>query len=516
MAVRLLAVSIALLALVGSVVAARPGPRDESPSQAAATATPTVTPTAAPLTAVPTATPDPSPTPVVVDTAAPTPAPTAAPSVSTPPAAPQPRLVRRLDRVFQTAGAGGSIGAVVVDQNGAVLYARRADTPLLPASTQKLVVAAAALARLGEAFRYTTTVTATAGPDAAGVIDGDIVLVGGGDPTLGSPEFGVIEPQRPRARLERLANRIAASGVRRITGRVLGDPRIFADEPVAPGWLTRYFTYLDTTRVSGLTVNAGRRVRKSGGVLRATLARDPAREAAVTLRRLLRERGVKVPGDALVTWTPPAAAVELARVRSEPLLSLLRYTVQHSDNHLADGIWRTVGAADGDPTWSGSTAAAGKALAPLQLEWSDIVTADGSGLSRANRARAAFLAQLHARMWRSSVSQQWQTLLAVAGRSGTLRYRLRDTVAAGRLLGKTGSLRDVRALVGTVIGPQGQLQHLAVLANDLSSHSTGRALDLIDDVARVVAEELYQCRRQRPPGRTAKGKPHKVRLVCAG
>ena len=404
------------------------------------------------------------------------------------------------------------------DVHGRVVFGHQASTPVLPASTQKLAVAGAALARFGPGHRFTTTVTTTAAPNARGVLKGDVIIVGGGDPALAQPDFAAVEPDRPRTPLERLAIAIKRSGIRRIHGRILADPSFFASEPRAAGWPPRYFESLDATRITGLTVDAGRRIFRRGGLLQADAAADPARQCATVLIRLLRERGVKVVGKAGVVRGGTSAGRVLGRVNSPPLGVMLRYMVQRSDNHLADMVFRSLGASTGDSTWVGAAAATAQFLAPLRLDWTGIVLADGSGLSRANRVTPAFLAQLQGHLWSSNLQQQWVQLLAVTGRSGTLSGRLVGTVAEGRVFGKTGSLRDVSALVGTVAGTKGRLLHFAIVGNQLESSSPTRAV--ADSTVLAMAEEIQDCRRvQRPPRVRGKGKQRVVkrfppRLVC--
>ena len=466
----------------------------------------------------PAATLTPLPTPGV-------PAPTAAdPSPAPPPlASPEPvtaaptgpaedRLAQRLARVVAKAKVGNNLGVTVLDTQGRLLFGHRATEPVLPASTQKLSVAAAALARFGPQHRYTTRVTTTAGPGRAGILRGDVVIVGGGDPALAQPLFAAIEPDRPRTRLERLVTQLKRTGVRRVVGRIVADPSVLAADPIPAGWPARYFDSLDATRITGLTVDAGRTIFRKRGALQARASADPAEQTARVFRRLLRQRGIKVKAGIDVAADKTNQPVTLATVSSPPLGRILRYTVQRSDNHFADTVFRTLGAAAGDSTWIGSAQATADALAPLRLDWTDVVLADGSGLSRSNRVSTTFLAQLHSHMWASNLHEQWVDLLAVSGRSGTLRSRLAGTVGAGRLFGKTGSLRDVVSLVGTIVGTRGRLAHLAVVGNDLSSTSHMRTVT--DRAALAIAEELQDCRRVRPPPKKKGGKRRPVRLVC--
>ena len=453
------------------------------------------------------ASPAPSPSPT-----APAPSPQPANPVQAAPAGPvEQRVAQRLNRVFAGAGVGPNVAVSVLDAQGRLVFGQRSSAPVLPASTQKLAVAAGALARLGPQHRYMTTVTASAQPNARGVLRGNLTLVGGGDPALAQPVFQAIEPDRPRTPLEQLVRSVKRAGIRKVTGPIVGDSSYLAADPVAAGWPARYFDELDATRITGLTVDAGRRVYTANGGLQADAAEDPAGQAARVFRSLLADRGIKVAGGVRVAHTKTADPVAVGRVTSPPLGVILRYMVQRSDNHFADTVFRTLGAATGDSTWIGAAQATAESLQPLRLDWTDIVLADGSGLSRANRVNATFLAQLHGHMWSSNLHEQWVGLLAVSANSGTLRSRLTGTVGAGRLYGKTGSLRDVVSLVGTVVGTDGRIMHLAVIGNDLESTTQMRTVT--DGATLVIAEELQDCRRVRPPPKK-NGKQRPLRLVC--
>lgn len=469
--------------------------------------TPPKTPRAVASAAPEIASPAPSPSPK-----APAPTPPAANPVQAAPAGPiEQRVAVRLNRVFARAGVGPNVAVSVLDGQGRMVFGQRPSAPVLPASTQKLAVAAAALARLGPQHRYTTTVTASAQPNARGVLRGNLTLVGGGDPALAQPVFRAIEPDRPRTPMEQLVRSVKRAGIRRITGRIVGDSSFLAPDPVAAGWPGRYFDQLDATRITGLTVDAGRRVYTANGGLQADAAEDPAAQAARVFQSLLKDRGIKVTGRARVAQTKTNDPVSIGQVSSPPLGVILQYMVQRSDNHFADTVFRTLGAAAGDSTWIGAAQATADSLQPLRLDWTGIVLADGSGLSRANRVNATFMAQLHGHMWSSNLHEQWVGLLAVSANSGTLRSRLTGTVGAGRLYGKTGSLRDVVSLVGTVVGTDGRLMHLAIIGNDLQSTTQMRTAT--DAATLVVAEELQECRRVRPPPRK-NGKKRPVQLVC--
>jgi serine-type D-Ala-D-Ala carboxypeptidase/endopeptidase (penicillin-binding protein 4) len=439
-----------------------------------------------------------------------------------PPAEPQPRaspnLVGRLEGLLDTHARGRpGVAVMVTDAEGTRVVTRNEHSQLLPASTQKLVTAAAALVEFGPDHRYETVLRSTAQPDGDGVVHGDLVLVGSGDPSLGTPEYGSVVPQRPRAPLEALADRLAAHGVTRITGGIVGDTSIFPDEPLAPGWLPRYLANGHTTLSSGLTVNGGRRVWREGGRLRSEPASNPAVSTAVALHTLLRERDIAVDGSVASSSSPPEAPYRVASVASPPMIDLLRYTVQRSDNHMADAIFRTVGARHGDGTWTGSAAAVRSLLEPTGVDWANTVLADGSGLSRFDRLTVSQLTALDVAMSRSPLAGEWQSTYAVAGESGTLRRRLLGTPGAGSVRGKTGSLVDVRSLSGVVVGPGGDRYHFAIIGNGLDSAGKQAVRRLADEIPLALAEELHDCEHRpvEPAEEVLPDAEPATELVCA-
>lgn len=391
---------------------------------------------------------------------------------------------------------GGSVSLLVSDMAGRTVFAVAPEEPRLPASATKLVTAAAALMTLGPDHRFVTTVEAT-GAVRGSRLHGDLILRGGADPVLATPAYARdVAPDRPRTPLDRLAARVAASGITAVTGDLVADPTLLGGGALATTWKEEYLSDRDARPVGGLTVDAGLDVDPEESAVTG-LARDPARRAATALRSLLAERGVEVRGAVRVAQRPTEATSEVARIASPPLGVLLGHMVRESDNHLADTLLRTVGASlGGDGSWDSAGAAASAVLEHLGVGAEGAVLADGSGLSRANRLTAGQLVALHRVMSRSRFGSLWSGLMAVAGRSGTLEERLAGTVAEGVLRGKTGSLDDVTTLVGSVYGPDGRHHDLAVLLSHAEAdQSVARAL--VDEVVLAVAEEQRGCVRRR-------------------
>ena len=460
-------------------------------------------------------TPDPTTPPATLAPTTPPPAATAAPAPPAPDAPPPPpTLAQRVDGLLaDPALAGLAIGVAVRDEAGRPILERGGRIPLLPASTIKQATAAAALSRLGAGFRYTTRLLSATGPTPDGVLNGDLVLAGSGDPTLTTETFRTqVSPERPSTPVEALADQLVARGVRHVTGGVLGDPTVFADQPLASGWRDRYLEELDATYVSGLTVDGGRKLFVEHGKLQAVYSPDPASEAAAALLTALRKRGVQVDGGVATLRTPAQQALVLGSVQSPTLDELLRWMVQRSDNHIADAIFRTLGAVEGDPTWAGAARAVRQAMTPLGLDLTGVHLADGSGLSREDRMPADFLAALDAAVMRTPSAQRWASWQAVAGaQSGTLRNRLRGTMAEQRLRGKTGSLEDVRALTGSVAGPGARRFHFAVVVNAMPRAARDAVRRLQDELVLALVEDIHACIRLPEPA----GAPAPYRLECA-
>ncbi len=181
-----------------------------------------------------------------------------------------------------------SCGAVSVD--GVLIGERNANLAVIPASTQKVPVAGAALELLGADFRYTTTVVAASSP-VDGVIDGDLYLIGGGDPLLSSDWYPTsnmeLNPVTSPTSFDALADRVVAAGVTTVRGAVVGDGSRYDDEYFAPGWGDGV-AGLEGGPYDALMANDSRVL---GDPLRGN---DPNEAAAREFTLLLEARGVDV------------------------------------------------------------------------------------------------------------------------------------------------------------------------------------------------------------------------------
>ncbi len=349
----------------------------------------------------------------------------------------------------------------------------------VPASTTKVVTAAAALLALEPEDTFTTRVVADR--------PGRVVLVGGGDPFLAaSPPEGGEDAYPPVADVADLARQSAralrADGVRAV--RVGYDDTLFSGPAVSPRWPATYLPDV-VTPIHALWVDQG----VDGSGLRVA---DPPRSAADAYAAALRGEGIRVRG-APAPVTAPAAARDLASVESAPLAAVVEQVLRVSDNEGAEVLLRHVGLATGragsfDGGRAGvreELAAAGVDLAAPSVLW------DGSGLSRENLLDPDLLVdvlQLAASEDRPDL-RPVVTGLPVAGFDGSLadRFDTGDPRAPGRVRAKTGTLSNVFGLAGLAVGADGRPVAFALLADRIRLPRTSLALQAMDRAAAALA-----------------------------
>jgi D-alanyl-D-alanine carboxypeptidase/D-alanyl-D-alanine-endopeptidase (penicillin-binding protein 4) len=398
----------------------------------------------------PTPTSEPAPVAVLAATASDAPAPTAE------------GIREAIDELVRDGELAGRVSAAVVDPaTGERLYRKDADTAAVPASTTKLVTAATVLVTRGPAHQLATVAV-------AGTEPGEVVLVGGGDPTLAVDEDGFYPGA---ARLDRLAEQVeAALGETEITGVVV-DSSLFTGPAHGP-WDDDIPGSGYVGPVTALMTDGGRADPDPGQEQRpAERWPEPDLAAGRAFAELL-----GLDEDDVTRGEAAPAAAELGRVSSPPLQRLVDYMVATSDNVVAEVLARQVALARGEPaTYAGAAAAMTATLADelgLAGSMGGITLADGSGLSRANQLTATLLSDLLAAAASSPPSDLAGVLtgLAVAGWSGTLADRYRDDGAAepgaGVVRAKTGTLSGVHTLAGLVVTADGRLLVFALLAND--------------------------------------------------
>ena len=355
--------------------------------------------------------------------------------------------VRAMEQaVAPVASAAPAQSCIVVGDGSAALYAHQGDTPVVPASNQKLLTAAAALELLGSDTRLATRFLA-GGPLRDGVLQGDLYMVGGGDPLLTTEAYQ--ERQRngrfPATDLEAVADQLVADGLRGVTGSVVGDGTRYDGQRSLPEWPRRWLTGGTVAPLSGLLVNDAWLIDPVTGEGDGGAAADPDLHAATVMQRLLSDRGVTIGGPPRSGGAPDGAE-ELLVVDSLPVSELVGELLAFSDNTTGELLLKEIGLeASGEGSTTAGVAAVQGWAKRSGLDSEGWVMVDGSGLSSANRVSCSMLAEL---LRRDGPDGVLASSLAVPGQPGTLEERLDRGDMSSRLRAKTGTLNDVAALSG--------------------------------------------------------------------
>ncbi|MBI3950548.1 MAG: D-alanyl-D-alanine carboxypeptidase/D-alanyl-D-alanine-endopeptidase [Acidobacteria bacterium] len=426
-----------------------------------------------------------------------------------------------------------------LDQNR-VLYSREANQLFVPASNLKLYTTAAALVQLGPDYRFRTSVLVPASPDEMGIIKGDVVLYGRGDPNLSSRtrDGGTLTS------LESLAKQLYQAGAREIRGDIIGDESYFSGPPLGTGWEwddlqwyygaeisalsiddnaitlsilpdttpgnpAKVFTVPETGSVTivNKVVTAPTRTKQEIGIHRGLednvieiwgqaptdgsgfygylAVHQPALYAATLFSESLVRRGIKITGqvrraDAKFRQQDPldlSKLKELAFVESAPLSAALRILNKISQNLHAELLLRTLGVvAAGEGTVSKGLTIVNNLLQSAQARRQGIALQDGSGLSRQNLITPATTVDLLRYMHQHPQRDVFLNSLPIAGIDGTLESRMIGTPAQRNVRAKTGTLRYTSTLSGYVTTASGERLVFSIMAND----HTGQLSEVLD------------------------------------
>ena len=401
------------------------------------------------------------------------------------------RLAGEFSAVLSLREASDSMCLLVV-LNDESIFESQSRAALLPASLMKVVTATAALEVIRPDEVYSTEVFARA--DAmesitGGVLRGDLYLIGQGDPVLSTSgyanRYGVPVAHTDITKLaDRVFATLAARGVRRIEGGLVGDESWFPEkqrdytgeflsEGADPVWKRSFVTSNNAGPLSALLLNGGfssySPTLTSEGRRRSVRAANPAQHAASVFDDLLEARGMVITQRPLAGVAPALSErTMLGAVESPPLSEILTRMLSYSDNTIAEMLLKEIGRRTGGS--DRATAAASvqtllrQKLGPLA---DGLVIADGSGLSYSNRLTCAAVAELLVLAGPGSPLVEG---LSVSGERGTLRSCVPVRSRGGEkklntVRAKTGQLDDATALAGTTVAANGETLTFAMIAN---------------------------------------------------
>ena len=341
------------------------------------------------------------------------------------------------DALFTSAHLGIKVVAV---KTGEVLYAKNAHKFHHPASTMKLITAAAALTKLGSTFRFETTLYADA--IVNGRVAGNVYLNGKADPVLQEGD------------LEKMVIALRDAGVQSVFGGIVVDE-----------------TYLDAVREGPGWMWDDKPLRLSALSLRVGTVEDRALACGTVLKEMLQQAGIVVNGE-VSHGTVPSGAVVIATHLSPPLMDILRLMNKPSDNVIAELIFKTLGAeVKGEPgTWQKGRQVIGEFLGEMG---SGFRIVDGSGLSRYNLVTAELLANLLVFVYNDfELMPDYVASLPIAGVDGTLKNRMKGMRAEKVLRAKTGTLSGVSALAGYTVTADGEVLAFSILISHYAGPAT--------------------------------------------
>lgn len=461
------------------------------------------------------------------------------------------RLREELAARFDDANFSNAQWGVLIRsmQTGEVMYSRNEGKSFMPASNMKLFTTSTALTSLTPSFRY-TTILSTAGTVANGVLTGDLVVKGSGDPTIsGRYNNGHITET-----FEAWADSLKAAGITEVRGGIIGDDRCFDDSYYGDGWDALYETDYYAAQFGGIafndncvdmTVEAGAAAGDPAKISWApdtkyitvvnktvTTAADtsshyitftrrrgtnivtvsgsfpvnkpkweesvaidnPTTFAMTVLRETLERKGIRVTGAAMDIADAPdavpagAAMRQLASFTSIPLSQIVGTINKPSQNFYAEQVFRTMGLSQ---YGTGSERNARLVTRPIFASWGIDTTrlqeVDGSGLSRLNLVSPGDVVAVLTGMYRGKYFTPFYESLPIAGVDGSLRNRMKGTKAANNVHAKTGFVGYVRALSGYVTSADGEMFVFSMIANHYTV-PTRMAEKIQNDVCVRLAE----------------------------
>jgi D-alanyl-D-alanine carboxypeptidase/D-alanyl-D-alanine-endopeptidase (penicillin-binding protein 4) len=428
--------------------------------------------------------------------------------------------------------ANAHLGILIVDPERAdTLYSRNAGKLFMPASNMKILTSATILAQLGPAYRYHTVFAGT-GPVRDGTLQGDLLIVGRGDPSVSDHMMG--DAMTP---LRLIADSLAARGIRHVGGRVLPYGDAFPGEVFGYGWTYDDFEDSYSAPIDELLFNEGFsevHVRGTGQVgslaqvdmrpahdypellasvrIAAPLSGDTARGRgrmlhsqkdtltwkqvvigeiaagdtavievthhspdlayAAALSEALRDRGISIDNDSLVAVTRSMDGPRLdtlAVLSSPPLSEILKACLKPSQNQIAEMMFRTIALERFGTGRADSAAAAVRAqISGWGAAPSESIVRDGSGLSRYDYVSPRTLVRVLDAMRRAPTFTTYYDALPIAGVDGTISGRMKGTPAENNVHAKTGTVAQSRSLSGYVTTADGHMLIFSFLSNNFT------------------------------------------------
>jgi len=367
-------------------------------------------------------------------------------------------------------------GVLIVNpRTGDTLYSKNAGKLFMPASNMKIVTSAVALTLLGADYSYRTTF-ASDGEVRDSLLDGNLIVIGRGDPTISDNMRGLATLV-----MDTLADSVRAHGIRQVTGSLARVGNAFPDSVHGYGWewddLGEYYA----AGVDELIFNEGMAptsLRPPPDTVRDSLYSGPAKDPATgyldAFNDALIRKHINVEAGVMDSILPtPIKMDTLFTYVSPPLRNILPALLKPSQNQIAEILLKTIGLERGG---MGTADSARKIVAQQLLAWGvqpdGFAIYDGSGLSRHDLVSPETLVRVLDRIQQDTAFAVYYNAMPIAGVDGTLKDRMKGTPAEGNVHAKTGSIGAARSLSGYVTSADGERLIFSILANNWTTPSS--------------------------------------------
>ena len=407
--------------------------------------------------------------------------------------------------------------------NGKEIYSSNGNISVTPASVAKLFTTGVGFARLGKEFRFTTKVAVRGNTDRDGVLHGNIYLIGGGDPLLGSYRYRQTSPD---SLFDSWTNALKKKGIRRVDGRICYNISIFDEQPLHDSWQwgdvgnyyaagvsglnfheNMYFVYFNAGKKIGYPATAVRTVPKNIDIhgncevttaaentgdnvviygtpdgkdrlyrgtvplgkndfpVRGTMP-NPARTCSDLFASHLRTHGIGISSNSMQVYSIPDSLRPVLDYHSSSYYTLAQYTNLTSNNIYAESIFKYLGYAKYRlGSYENGSRAVMDWFKEKKLETGGVRIVDGSGLSRLNRTTTDFLCRYLSAIYKEDFRVEFLQSMAKVGESGTAKNLLPSLPAGITVRVKTGTMDGVKSYAGYVVGPNGQTLAFAIISN---------------------------------------------------
>jgi len=381
-------------------------------------------------------------------------------------------------------------GVLIVNPRTAdTLYSKNAGKLFMPASNLKIITSAVALTLLGPEYTYKTTFL-TNGERRDSLLDGDLLVIGRGDPTV-SDRMRVLATTV----MDALGDSLRAHGIRQVAGAIARVGDAFPDSIYGYGWQWDDLGEYYGAGVDELIFNEGMApttLRPPPDTVRDSLysgpAKDPAKAYLDALKDGLARKGIRVEGgvkDSILST--PFKMDTIFVFASLPLREVLPALLKKSQNQIGEIMLRTIGL---ERTGVGKADSARRIVGEQLLAWGvqpdGFLIRDGSGLSDNDLLTPETIVRVLDRIQRDTAFPIYYNALPIAGVDGTLDKRMKGTPAEGNVHAKTGTLAKARNLSGYVTTADGERLIFSILANNTTTPGS-MVTGVADQIAAALA-----------------------------